>query len=119
MPKHVGVIDLTAPLTAHFSRSQGNQNLTKIDLYMQVSNKGVLSRACFKTNGNPFIIASLEWLCRQSEGRPLDEIAAFNYQVLIKELAIPLHQSPIAVLVADVYKEVLALIHKKFEGYTS
>ena len=116
-PRHVGVIDLTAPLTVHFSSNQKNQSMTKIDMYLQCAINGVISTALFKANGNPYVIATLEWVCRQIEGRALAELAPLNYQILIKELGIPINQSPIAVQVEDVYKEVLALMKKKFEEY--
>lgn len=119
LPRHAGVIDLTAPLTVHFSSSQKNQSLTKIELYVQCTKNGVISKACFKAVGNPYVIAALEWLCRQIEGVQIENLSPFNYQVLIKELAMPMKHYPIALQVEDVYKEILVLMRKKIEGYTS
>lgn len=119
LPRHVGLMDLSAPLTVHFSSSQKNQSFTTIDLYLQCIKNGLIKRACFRATGNPYVIAGLEWLCRQIEGRSLDNLAPINYQLLIKELEIPTNQYPIALQVEDVYKEVLALMKKKFEGYPS
>jgi nitrogen fixation NifU-like protein len=118
-PRHVGVIELTAPLTVHISSGQENQSVTKIDLYLQGTTKGVITRASFKTNGNPYVIAAVEWLCRRIEGQSLTNLRPFNYQILIKELDIPISQSPIAVQIEDIYLAVLALMKKKLEGYLS
>lgn len=115
-PRHAGMIDLNAPLTVHFRSSQKNQSLTIIDLYMQCTNIGFISQMRFKATGNPYVIAALEWLCRQLEGRTLENLPLINYQILIKELAISTIQYPIAIQVEDVYKEVLTLMKKKFEG---
>lgn len=119
LPKHVGVLDLSASLTVHFRSKQINQSMTKIDLYLQCTETALIYKACFKTIGNPYVIAALEWLCRQIEGRALDNLPLINYQILIKELEIPTHQYPVAIQVEDVYKEVLTLMKKKFEGYKS
>lgn len=119
LPKHVGVLDLTASFTVHFGSSQINQSMTKIELYLQCTESALVYKACFKAIGNPYVIASLEWLCRQIEGRELSQLPAINYQILVKELDIPTHQYPIALQVEDVYKEVLILMKKKFEGSKS
>jgi nitrogen fixation NifU-like protein len=63
----------------------------------------------FKTNGNPYMIASLEWVCRQSAGKNLNQLY-INCDELIKILEIPLNQSPITLQVQDVYKEVINLM---------
>ena len=130
LTKHVGILDLQAPLTVHFASIQKNQSITRIDLYVQCMENALIHKACFKATGNPYVIAALEWLCRRIEGKKLDCLEWSTgqknslqdeqlYQVLVKELEIPQNQYPIALQVEDVYKEVLALMKKKFEDYKS
>ncbi|CEG57176.1 iron-sulfur cluster assembly scaffold protein [Legionella fallonii] len=119
LPRHVGILDLNVPLTVHFSSIQKNQSVTRIDLYLQCTGDTLITKACFKATGNPYVIAALEWLCRQIEGRKLDCLKEMNYQILVKELEIPQNQYPIALQVEDVYKEVFTLMKKKLEDYKS
>ncbi|BCA95745.1 hypothetical protein TUM19329_21060 [Legionella antarctica] len=119
LPQHVGIIDLASPLTVHFRSSQNNLSATRIDLYLQCTKRSLISKARFRAIGNPYVIAALEWLCRQSQGRELDSVMSITYQTLIKELEIPTHQYPVALQVEDVYKEVLTLMKKKLEDYKS
>lgn len=116
LPRHVGILDLQAPLTVHHRSSQKNQSITRIDLFLQCTLNKKISKACFRATGNPYVIAAVEWLCREIEGRELEEAYGINYQVLVKELSIPNSQYPIALQVEGVYKEVLNLMKKKFEG---
>ncbi len=111
-PSHVGVLDLMAPLSVHYSC---NKMGVLIDLYSQCTAKKEIMKACFKTNGNPFVIAGLEWICRQIEGENLDALPILNYQVLVEQLDIPNSQYPVALHIETVYKEVLLLMKKKFE----
>lgn len=113
LPRHIGVLDLKSPYTVHYRSGQQNQ-INIIDLYLQCFENKKISRACFKANGNPYMIAALEWLCRQIEGRDLKDLPVFSYQVLIKELEIPIHQYPVALQVEGIYKEVLTLMNDKF-----
>lgn len=117
-PRHVGVLDLANPYVVHFRREYSNKVIV-IDLYMQCINNGLINKISYKTNGNPFIIAALEWLSRQLEGVELNNISLFNHQLLIKELEIPMIQYPVALQIEDVCKEVFALMKKKLEGYES
>ena len=110
-PRHVGSVDLNNQLAVVFKSGQKGQG--KIELYLQCNPNGSIDRACFKTNGNPYVIASLEWLCRQLEGKTIGCAPEIDYQLIIKELDIPNVQYPTALRVVDVYKEVLFLIKKK------
>lgn len=86
-----------------------------IEFYMQCNSQGTIVRACFKTNSNPYVIASLEWLCRLLEGQAINSVPPIDYQLIIKELDIPIAQYPVALRIIDVYKEALLLINKIFE----
>ncbi|KTD03533.1 iron-sulfur cluster assembly scaffold protein [Fluoribacter gormanii] len=109
-PKHVGVVDLNDQLAVVVKNNQKGQGV--IELYMQCNPDDTIVKACFKTNGNPYIIASLEWLCRQLEGMSIMTAPQIDYQLIVKELDIPVAQYPIALRIVDVYKEVLFLMKK-------
>ena len=114
-PLHVGSININQPLMVHLKSDQLNRGLV-IDLYMQCDENSVVTNICFKTNGNPFLIASLEWLCRRVVGSRLDELSSFNREDIIKVLEIPFNQAPIILQVEDIFKEVLILMNKKLRG---
>ncbi|KTD41507.1 iron-sulfur cluster assembly scaffold protein [Legionella parisiensis] len=109
-PRHVGVINLNDQFAVVVKNNQKGQGA--IELYMQCNSEGTIVRSCFKTNGNPYVIASLEWLCRQLERQPIGAVPKIDYQLVIKELDIPVAQYPIALRIIDVYKEALLLMKK-------
>lgn len=111
LPKHVGVIDSEQSLVVVVKNRQQNQGA--IEFYMQCNANGTIVRACFKTNGNPYIIASLEWLCRQLEGKAIDNVPQIDYPLIIKNLDIPIAQYPVALRIVDIYKEIILLMKNK------
>lgn len=113
-PKHVGVLDLSEPRTVYFSNVQFSKEVV-ISLYMQCDEVNVVKAVSFTSNGNPYVIALLEWLCRQIWGRTLEQ-DCFNYDEAIKLFNVPFNQAPVILYVQDVYKEVLMLMNKKIEG---
>lgn len=110
-PRHAGVIDLSRDFTVFVKNAQKGQGL--IEFYLQCEPDGIIQRACFKTNGNPYLIAGLEWLCRQLEQQSIDKVLTIDFQLLIKELEIPVAQSPLALRIANVFKDVLILMKNK------
>lgn len=56
------------------------------------------------------MIAGLEWLCRQLEGKAIDNVPPIDHLLIIKNLDIPIAQYPIALRILDIYKEVMLLI---------
>lgn len=115
-PEHVGELDSEEPLIAHYRITQQKPSII-IDFYIQCSSTGFIKKACFKAKGNPYVIAAMEWLCRVVEGAELLNPPVIHYQQLINELEIPTSQYPVALLIEDIYKEILALMKKKLEGY--
>jgi nitrogen fixation NifU-like protein len=111
---HVGIISTHLPKVVYF---RSIQKSVIIDLYMHCADNKLITEMRFKTNGTPYHIAGLEWLCRQLEGESLDTelLETFNYRLLIKVLEIPLSQTPVALSIIDIYREILALMKKKFE----
>ena len=116
-PQHVGLIDLSSDLTVVFANTQKDQGT--IEFYMQCTQDGIIQRVCFKTNGNPYLIAGLEWLCRQVEGLPLDKAPQIDYQELINDLNIPVSQYPLALRIVGIYKETLSLMNKRMNDERS
>jgi nitrogen fixation protein NifU and related proteins len=110
-PKHVGSIALSNHLAVVSRNSQQGQG--NIEFYMQCNQDRIIIRACFKTNGNPYVIASLEWICRQLEGHNIASVPRIDYQCIVKELNIPMTHYPIALRAIDVYKEALVLMNQK------
>ena len=102
-PRHAGVIDLSQDLVVVFKNNQKGQG--NIEFYMQCGQDRVIQKIRFKTNGNPYLIAGLEWLGRQLEGQYIDAIRQIDYQLLINELDIPTPQYPLALRVVNVFKE--------------
>lgn len=114
-PRHVGELDLSNPFVVCVQNQPVNQ-LNAIHFYLKCEKNKLISRACFKTNGNPYVIAALEWLCRQIENRKIGALPPVSYQVFLSELEIPNHQYPIAIQIEGIYREALTLMSKKFEG---
>ncbi|KTD78428.1 iron-sulfur cluster assembly scaffold protein [Legionella waltersii] len=114
-PLHVGTLDLKNPFVVGLQREQlGQQNC--VSFFVQCSAKGVILQASFKCNGNPYMIAALEWICRQSEGKQLDGISKFSHDELIKLFEIPTKYYPAAIYIEGICKEIQNLMMKKLWG---
>lgn len=114
-PKHVGFINADEPLAVHNRMSQEGQPLV-IDFYLQCTQGQMIKRACYQTNGNPYVIAALEFVCRQIEGLNLKQLPEIGYQQLVTALEIPNAQYPSAIQVEKIYKNALLLLKNKIEG---
>lgn len=110
-PRHVGRLDTNSHLVVCVTNHQAGQGT--IEFYMQCQQDMSISRVCYKTNGNPYLVAGLEWLSRQLEGQSIEKILQIDYQVLIKELDIPVAQYPLALRIIGVFKEILVLMKNK------
>jgi len=114
-PKHVGVIDTAKPYSVCCSGNLLNQGV-QVALYLECSPDHVIESARFKATGNPYVIAALEWLCRQIEGRDFRQLPTIDYQVLVKVLEIPQPMYALSIHLIDIYQQALALMVKKFKG---
>jgi nitrogen fixation NifU-like protein len=112
--RHNGVIELDDPQVVYYRGCQSNQVI--IDLYVRLNKNGLIPEARFKAKGNPYVIATMEWLCRRVEGSEFKALPELSCKILIEELGIPHRHYPIAVLIEDVYQEILVLMKKKFKG---
>jgi nitrogen fixation NifU-like protein len=95
-PQHIGILDSTQPRTI-CSRN------VDFELYLAANEKGVIVQATFKANGNPYLIAGFEWVCRQLQGTAVNQHPRFNYQDLVQILEIPQSSYPTALLVEKGY----------------
>lgn len=110
-PEHVGILDLSVPRTVCVSSADFSSNRTVIKLYMHCDKQHIVVAMRFKTNGNPYTIALLEWLCRETIGNNISQLD-YSYEQLVARFEIPFTQAPTALQVYDVYKEILNLIKK-------
>lgn len=110
-PRHVGIVSLNNPRAVVVKNMQKGQ--VAIEFYVQCNPNGIIERACFKTNGNPYVVASLEWLCRQLEGKNIQSVPDIDYLLIIKTLNIPVAQYPIALRIVEVYKEAVLFFKKE------
>ncbi|STY29107.1 iron-sulfer cluster proteins NifU [Legionella wadsworthii] len=112
-PRHVGEIDLKNHFAVVAKNHQKGQGM--IELYLQCNSNGTIVRACFRSSCNPFVIAGLEWLCRFVEGKSIHATPQIDYQLIVKELEIPLTQYPLAIRIKNVYEEALLLMKRNHQ----
>lgn len=111
-PQHVGELAQELPYVV-CGTSKISLN-TAIKFYWQCDKNQILVQCRFKAVGNPYLIAGLEWVCRQIEGRKLDEVQTLDYLLLIRELDIPKTYYPIALQIDTLYKEMIGLMNIQF-----
>jgi nitrogen fixation protein NifU and related proteins len=105
-PKHAGVLDCTQKNT-HKSQAGSAARGEYFDLYLSFDDAGKILQACFKACGNPYLIAGVEWVCRQLQGTLIDEHPNFDYHFLVKKLAIPKKHYPVALLLENGYRDMV------------
>ena len=89
-----------------------------IRLTLIADDHGRIRRAGFKAYGNPYLLAAMEYLCRQIEGRQLHDCPSLTWQDLIKLLDIPVTQQAVALLVAGIYQQMLNSLQQQELGKT-
>lgn len=103
-PKHVGTLDCTEPFTV--LSEVGLRDKAFLQWYAACNPQGLITQCCFKAYGNPYLIAALEWCCRQLIGTSLDGHPRFDYLQLVNELEIPKVLYPTALLVEQGYRQI-------------
>lgn len=88
-----------------------SSQLKQVHLFFSISN-GRIAQACFQAVGSPYLIAGLEWLCREAEGALIASMPLINYSQLIDILEIADKDYPLAVLMESIYNELI--IKSKF-----
>ncbi|OJY52291.1 MAG: hypothetical protein BGO90_08595 [Legionella sp. 40-6] len=109
--RHVGRLDDALPYTVCYHHAQKSQGT--LVLSMQCTKNGLIEHIVYKTNGNPYLIAALEWCCRELEGAPLASLVKINYPLLIERLSIPTRHYPLAVRVVEGLKQINHLMNEK------
>lgn len=104
-PQHVGELDCNQPLIA-CSRSMLSKNKCCV-LYLACDKKGIIVKATYQVMGEPYLIAGLEWLCRQLVNTPLSQHPCINYHQLVDALSIPKARVPSAVLIETNYLQAI------------
>lgn len=111
--KHVGVLDCSYPLTV--CGRKGNNRSAFFDLYLSCNQDGVIRGACYKVYGNPYLIVSLEWICRQMENKDLKQALSLDHKQLITQLEIPARYYPLAILAVDGACQLVEQLKQLFE----
>lgn len=114
-PQHVGSLDAGKAGVVH-SRISGALKGYCFDLYAAYDAKGFIGQSCFKAQGNPYLIAGVEWICRELAGTAIHQHPCLDYRLLIEKLAIPANQYPIALLLEEGYRAVVNKIKMKIEA---
>lgn len=105
-PKHVG--DLSeGPGVAQCYSAQPSPGAV-IKLFMHCDHQQRVTRMCFKATGNPYVIAALEWLCREMEGKLLNELPELNHQLISTQLDIPVAKNPLLFQIEGVFRDLVA-----------
>ncbi|MDP1604803.1 MAG: iron-sulfur cluster assembly scaffold protein [Legionella sp.] len=111
-PKHVGMMDCHLKNT--LCHQVGNVSQREyFDLYLSFDETGQILKACFKAYGNPYLIAGVEWVCRQLEGTLINEHPKFDYHFVVQKLAIPKSYYPIALLVGNGYHDIVHTVKEQ------
>jgi len=85
-----------------------------IQLSVRCNNQGIIKQACFKAYGNPYMIASLEWVCRQLADKSIHDLSNIDYQQIVRLFEIPDTQYPVALRIEDIYNEMVLKLKKKY-----
>ena len=110
--QHAGVLHCTKPLTVCCRTNvEKNKNCA---LYLACDKKGLITQVCFKALGDPYVIASFEWLCRQIELTELKIHPLIDYVMIVDALMIPKARYAAAVLVETNYHQAIHLLKQAF-----
>ncbi len=110
--QHAGELNCAKPLTICSRMSLNNHQLTA--LYLACDEKGWITQAYFKALGDPYLIASFEFLCRQIEHTPLDSHPCVDHAMMVDALLIPKNKYAAAVLVETNYRQAIKLLKQSF-----
>lgn len=116
--QHVGHLDAAMKNTICYQSKLPGMG-GAIELSLQCEDEGIVQSACFRAHGNPYLVASLEWLCRQMEGESIHLHPSIDYQSLVERFDMPNTQYPIAIRVEDVYREAVSEMQKKLNEVKS
>ena len=113
-PEHVGIIEEITALAAHYRAKETNLS-DVFDLYLLCDSEGFIVKARFKAFGNPYLIAGLEWLCRQLENTLIAKHPCLNYLAIMETLNIPKTNMAAAIQIDEAYKALIEVMKMKLE----
>ena len=113
--QHIGECDLLDPLCVRERIVMGKN--TQMDLYLACDQQGMLTKACFKAMGDPYLLVGLEWLCRQIEGTLLASHPLLNYAMILETLDIPRLRYPAILLIDTHYRLAVQSLQQHWGTY--
>lgn len=111
--QHAGNLDCNWPRT--IMTQLGIKGSSWIELYVNYDRQGIITQSCFKTYGNPYLIAALEWLCQYLEGTGINEHPLEVLPLLFKQLEIPATKYPIALQVDSCYRQTITTLKQQLK----
>lgn len=103
--KHCGVLDCQQPLT--FSSRIYLEKTKCLEMYITYTSEQLIQYARFRASGNPYLIAGLEWVCRQLENNLWASTTPIDYQTIMQNLQIPTEQYPLIMLISMCHQEII------------
>ncbi|MCM1512692.1 MAG: iron-sulfur cluster assembly scaffold protein [Oxalobacter formigenes] len=106
-PRHAGVFKKNAPRVG--TGTAGTTAIGQVTrLQIQVTPRGKIEKARFKTYGCPAAIASGSLAAEWITGKSLEEAAAITSEEIARELALPAAKIHCAILAEDAIKAAIA-----------
>lgn len=103
--RHAGEIsENEAGRQVYESGAAGQSALIKLSISFDQLN--CMTKVRFKAYGNPYLLAAMEWLCRQLEGRNVQDCEKLEWQRLIALFDMPKTQQGLALRIVDLYDKV-------------
>ena len=110
--QHVGELDCALPMTV-CSRISVAKNQCS-ELYLACDQNGWITQAYFKALGEPYLIAGLEWLCRNIVHTSIETHPNIDHAMIVDALSIPEAQYAVALLVETNYRQAIQLLTQKW-----
>ncbi len=85
-PRHAG--SLKDQINVVFAHAGSRDSGASIRLWLRIA-KGKVVQGCFQAYGCPHFIAAADMLCEWCQGRNLDELPDWSWQLVQDELAVP------------------------------
>jgi len=67
---------------------------------------GTMSRLRFRAFGCPHVVAAAEAVCRQYEGRPVEELEQFDTAQIMQQLAVPVEKAGRILVLEDTVRSL-------------
>ncbi len=105
---HAGDLALPGPLGTQLLHGEAGQERagTRVQFWLQVQ-QGRVVAARYRAYGCPYTLAACEWLARQFEGRPINELPPGGPRAWARELDIPAERLGRLLVVEDALRNCL------------